>query len=181
MLATFTAGGQAFPELLLAALKAGDGQGGDRRGRESAAILVVREGGGYGGATDRWIDLRVDDHTSPIDELMRLLDINHLLMDRPAPEDLLPIDDQRAAELQHLLDGVGCTPATMAGGGGLAEMLQSADMPRSGEPRQPAATWSAAWQAALEEWMGVENLEERMAARGWIDPRVVQHLREKAG
>ena len=109
-----------FPELLLAALKAGDGQGGDRRGRESAALLVVRHGGGYGGANDRWIDLRVDDHHAPIDELGRLLDINHLLMDRPAVEDLLPIDEQLAGELQRRLATAGFSAVDVRAGRGSA-------------------------------------------------------------
>jgi uncharacterized Ntn-hydrolase superfamily protein len=60
---------------LVAALAAGQEAGGDARGRQSAALLVVREGGGYGGFNDRFIDLRVDDHATPIAELQRLLDI----------------------------------------------------------------------------------------------------------
>ncbi|MGD8816456.1 MAG: DUF1028 domain-containing protein [Acidobacteriota bacterium] len=62
---------------LTAALAAGQAAGGDLRGRQSAALLVVREGGGYGGYDDRYIDLRVDDHPTPIVELQRLLDIRH--------------------------------------------------------------------------------------------------------
>ena len=89
----FQGGGLHFPELLLRALKAGDDAGGDRRGRQSAALLVVRESGGYGGNNDRWIDLRVDDHQVPIDELSRLLELNHLYLDRPDPADLLAIDE----------------------------------------------------------------------------------------
>jgi len=60
---------------LFAALAAGDAAGGDARGRQSAALLVARAGGGYGGYTDRYIDLRVDDHAAPMTELARLLDI----------------------------------------------------------------------------------------------------------
>ena len=58
---------------IYAALVAGDAQGGDARGRQSAAILVVRSGAGYGGYTDRAIDIRVDDHPDPFGELGRLL------------------------------------------------------------------------------------------------------------
>ena len=179
MLAAYEAGGRAFPERLMAALRAGDEAGGDRRGRESAALLVVREGGGYGGATDRWIDLRVDDHPSPVGELERLLDINHLLMDRPAVEDLLPIDESLSAELQDLLARAGYTPESVSRGGGIAEMLEGA-ITRTGEPRQAPESWSRGWEAALSEWMGVENLEERTTASGWIDPRVLAFLRERA-
>lgn len=63
-------------ERLVAALAAGQAAGGDRRGRQSAALLVVRRGGGYSGFDDRMIDLRVDDHERPIEELGRLLDLH---------------------------------------------------------------------------------------------------------
>ncbi|BCW96564.1 MAG: DUF1028 domain-containing protein [Fimbriimonadales bacterium] len=58
---------------LMAALEAGEKAGGDARGRQSAAILVARKNGGYGGFDDRYIDLRVDDHPEPMQELRRLL------------------------------------------------------------------------------------------------------------
>ena len=63
----------SLAERLYAALRAGDRQGGDSRGRQSAALLVVREKAGYGGYTDRAIDIRVDDHIEPMSELGRLL------------------------------------------------------------------------------------------------------------
>jgi uncharacterized Ntn-hydrolase superfamily protein len=65
----------SLAERLYAALVAGDREGGDARGRQSAALLVVKEGAGYGGYTDRAIDIRVDDHPEPFEELGRLLDI----------------------------------------------------------------------------------------------------------
>ena len=65
---------------LLAALTAGDEAGGDSRGRQSAALLVVREGAGYGGHDDIAVDLRVDDHADPVPELARLLDLNELYL-----------------------------------------------------------------------------------------------------
>jgi uncharacterized Ntn-hydrolase superfamily protein len=65
--------GGPFPERLVAALVAGQVAGGDRRGQQSAGLLVVREGGGVFHGSDRAIDLRVDDHAAPIDELVRLL------------------------------------------------------------------------------------------------------------
>ena len=64
---------RAFPERLVTVLDAGQRAGGDARGQQSAALLVVRTGGGFGGYSDRAVDLRVDDHTTPIDELARLL------------------------------------------------------------------------------------------------------------
>jgi uncharacterized Ntn-hydrolase superfamily protein len=176
---TFQAGGAAFPELLLRALKAADERGGDRRGRESAALLVVREAAGYGGNNDRWIDLRVDDHPAPVGELARLLELNHLYLDKPAEDELLPVDEKLAAELQRRLERAGYTPQTTSHGGGLAEVVESLGMTRTGAPRDLPANWDAAWSNALTEWMSVENLEERAAASGWIDPRVLKFLREK--
>lgn len=80
--ATVTAMASAFRstpgmlgERLMRALEAGQAAGGDSRGVQSAAILVVKEGGGYGGFNDRYCDLRVDDHTAPIAELRRLFDL----------------------------------------------------------------------------------------------------------
>ena len=67
--------GKPLAERLYASLVAGDKAGGDSRGRQSAALLVARAKGGYGGVTDRAIDLRVDDGTDPIGELGRLLGI----------------------------------------------------------------------------------------------------------
>ena len=64
---------RSLADALMAALAVGQAAGGDKRGRQSAALLVVREGGGYAGSNDRFIDLRVEDHPKPIDELQRLL------------------------------------------------------------------------------------------------------------
>lgn len=68
--------GTELADWLMAALEAGQAAGGDKRGQQSAALLVVRDKGGYGGANDRFIDLRVEDHAQPIAELSRLLDIH---------------------------------------------------------------------------------------------------------
>jgi uncharacterized Ntn-hydrolase superfamily protein len=65
-----------FPDRLIAVLAAGQAAGGDSRGQQSAALLIVRAGGGFGGYSDRAIDLRVDDHPAPIDELRRLLQLH---------------------------------------------------------------------------------------------------------
>jgi uncharacterized Ntn-hydrolase superfamily protein len=71
-----SAEGSELADWLVAALHAGEGEGGDSRGRQSAALLVMREKGGYGRATDRYIDVRVDDHPDPNVELSRLLEIH---------------------------------------------------------------------------------------------------------
>lgn len=73
--AFLTSEDRPLAERLYAALAAGDDAGGDSRGKQSAALLVCRQGGGYGGFTDRAIDIRVDDHPQPMKELGRLLDI----------------------------------------------------------------------------------------------------------
>lgn len=69
----FLSGKGSLADRMLAALVAGEVAGGDKRGRQSAALLVVRKGGGYAGLNDRYIDIRVDDHPTPIQELKRLL------------------------------------------------------------------------------------------------------------
>lgn len=88
---------------LLTALQHAQAAGGDRRGQESAAILVVRAGGGYGGNHDRMLDLRVDDHAAPIDELWRLLELRELYFGRPDPATAVAIDERLRGELMAML------------------------------------------------------------------------------
>ncbi|MGZ8514782.1 MAG: DUF1028 domain-containing protein [Candidatus Limnocylindrales bacterium] len=180
---TFLAGGRPFPELLVACLAAADAAGGDRRGRESAALLVVRAGGGYGGGNDRWMDLRVDHHDDPIGELAGLVDLQHLYFDRPAIDELQAVDETAAGEIRSILESLGAGPggrfgavyAPMSG----ATPDDKEARPFVGEPRAFPSNWDTRWQRALDDWMGVENLEERAAAPGWIDPRVLAVLRAK--
>ncbi len=87
---------------LLDALTAGDRAGGDRRGRQSAALLVVRDEAGYGGHDDVAVDLRVDDHTDPVAELGRLLDLNDLYLTASTEEEKVPVTPELAAELDGL-------------------------------------------------------------------------------
>ncbi len=181
---TFEAGGLPFPELLVACLGAADAAGGDRRGRQSAALLVVREGGGYGGGNDRWIDLRVDDHADPVAELARLLDLMHLYMDRPTPAELISLDPALAGELRYHLGRLGWDPAT--GGSPVFapmwpdEAEPEQERPSVGDPQPLPDGWDTTWQDRLLAWMAVENLEERTAAAGWIDPKVLAYLRDAA-
>jgi uncharacterized Ntn-hydrolase superfamily protein len=182
LIETFSAGGLPFPRLLVRCLAEADAAGGDRRGRESAALLVVRAGGAYGGGGDRWIDLRVDDHPDPIGELARLLDLWALYFERPAEGDLRPLDQALAGELRQRLSALGYAPGARTSG--FAPM--SPDVPPQppsttiGSPRPLPAGWDEPWQTALTDWMSVENLEERAVAPGWVDPRVVEHLRRVA-
>ncbi|MPZ96089.1 MAG: DUF1028 domain-containing protein [Propionibacteriales bacterium] len=94
---------------LLTALLAGDAVGGDSRGRQSATLLVVQEAGGYAGFDDVLVDLRVDDHPDPCDELARLLDVHGLYYDQPKPEDRVPLDDELRAEVDELARRLGKT------------------------------------------------------------------------
>ncbi len=83
MAAAFEGSEGLLEDRLLAALEAGQAAGGDRRGMQSAALLVVREGWGYGGLNDRYRDLRVDEHADPIAELGRILQEHRRLFPRP--------------------------------------------------------------------------------------------------
>lgn len=135
---------------LLSALEAGEAAGGDRRGRQSAALLVVREGGGYDGRNDIAVDLRVDDHSDPIPELRRIFGLHRLLMPRPEDLDFLPVDDALGGELRSLL--------------GL-----------------PPGGYDAGVRAALREYVGTENLEERWSDENVVERGILEHLRAARG
>jgi uncharacterized Ntn-hydrolase superfamily protein len=92
---------------LLAALTAGDAAGGDKRGRQSAALLVVRDGAGYAGLDDVAVDLRVDDHPDPVTELARLLDLNDLYLTASTDAEKVPITPELEAELDQLSKAAG--------------------------------------------------------------------------
>lgn len=140
---------------LLAGLSAGDAAGGDRRGRQSAALLVVREGGGYGGTTDRVLDLRVDDHVAPVRELGRLLTLHRLYFPDPEQLEFVVIDEPVADELRRLLAEVGY---------------------ESGEGRG----YDASLRDALYRYVGTENLEERWSQEARVEKVVLEHLRQQA-
>ena len=96
-------GDEPLARRLLAALSAGDDAGGDRRGRQSAALLVVRDGAGYGGGDDIAADLRVDDHADPVTELARLLDLNDLYLTASTETERVDITEELQAEIEHLV------------------------------------------------------------------------------
>jgi uncharacterized Ntn-hydrolase superfamily protein len=98
---------------LLEALKAAQAAGGDRRGQQSAALLVVRKDGGYMGTSDSVVDLRVDDHPAPIEELDRIYRLHDLLFGQTPQEEWLDVDEQLAAELRERLDRLGYTEQTL--------------------------------------------------------------------
>jgi uncharacterized Ntn-hydrolase superfamily protein len=92
---------------LLAALAAGDEAGGDARGRQSAALLVVRDEAGYGGNDDIAVDLRVDDHAAPVEELARLLDLNDLYLTASTEDEKVPVTPELEAELAAYAEAQG--------------------------------------------------------------------------
>jgi uncharacterized Ntn-hydrolase superfamily protein len=139
---------------LVTALAAGQAAGGDSRGQQSAALLVVRTGGGYGGRNDRFIDLRVDDHTEPIVELRRLLGLHHLYLAKSAPEDLIPISAEIARELQMFVQKAGHYHG------------------------ETSDNYDEATKKALWHLYGVENLEERWHDH-LIDVVALEFLRQR--
>jgi uncharacterized Ntn-hydrolase superfamily protein len=125
--------GQPLAVRLLASLDAAESAGGDRRGRQSAALLVVRKDGGYGGTSDVVVDLRVDDHPEPVEELERIFGLHDLLFGQTPEEQWLDVDAALAAELGDRLaalgyDGdIGEALAAWAGTENLEERVRGAD------------------------------------------------------
>jgi uncharacterized Ntn-hydrolase superfamily protein len=101
-------------ERLLESLAAAQVAGGDRRGQQSAALLIVAEGAGYGGLSDVAVDLRVDDHAAPIAELARLYEIHQLLFGETPEKEWLPVDEALAAELRDRLLALGYVETELA-------------------------------------------------------------------
>lgn len=140
---------------LVQALAAGQAAGGDRRGRQAAGVLVVRENGGYGGNNDRYLDLRVDDDPEPIQKLQMLVAMHHMYFGAVNPNNLIPVEEV-AAELQAILQRTGHYSG-----------------PQHGRFDQPT-------REALRALVGSENLEERWSGEGdQIDRVVVEFLRQR--
>jgi uncharacterized Ntn-hydrolase superfamily protein len=94
-------------ERLLASIGAAQAAGGDRRGQQSASLLVVRKSGGYGGMSDRVVDLRVDDHATPVVEIERLYQIHQRLFGKTPREEWLEMDDELLREIEERLRATG--------------------------------------------------------------------------
>jgi len=99
--------GRPLAERLLEALDAAQLAGGDRRGQQAAALLVVQKDGGYGGMDDVLVDLRVDDHAEPVAELERLYGMHQLLFGKTPDSEWLPVDEALAEELRGRLAALG--------------------------------------------------------------------------
>ncbi|HET8743777.1 MAG TPA: DUF1028 domain-containing protein [Gaiella sp.] len=134
--------GRRLAERLLDCLDAAEAAGGDSRGRQSAALLVVERDGGYASLSDVLVDLRVDDHPDPLGELRRIYRMHDALFGRTPRDEWLPVDAALRVEIDALLAKTG--------------------------------------HAALADWAGVENLEERIDGEDRIDPVVLERLRESA-
>src|SRR5438445_3307861 len=130
---------------LVAALAAGQAAGGDSRGQQSAALLVVRQGGGYGGFNDRWIDIRVDDHPAPIEELIRIFNVYDLtLLTREDPKDVVVLKPNVVREIQAGLAALGLYRG-----------------PGSGK-------FDAKTKAAFETWAEMNNYENKLRKDGKV-------------
>jgi uncharacterized Ntn-hydrolase superfamily protein len=138
---------------LLEALDAGQGAGGDSRGKQSAALLVVREGGGYGGDNDRVVDLRVDDHPEPIGELIRIRDLHTLYFGETSPDDVIAVDGDVRAEVADALLRAGYLEGPDVGDDDLFD--------------------------ALSAYIRTENFEEREQQRGYLDRSVLEYLNRR--
>jgi uncharacterized Ntn-hydrolase superfamily protein len=99
--------GRPLAERLLECLAAAQAAGGDRRGQQSAALLVVERDGGYAGLSDVLVDLRVDDHAQPVTELARLHAMHELLFGKTPSHDWLEVDDALRTELEERLRRLG--------------------------------------------------------------------------
>jgi uncharacterized Ntn-hydrolase superfamily protein len=135
--------GAPLAERLLDCLDAAQAAGGDRRGQQSASLLVVERNGGYAGLSDVLLDLRVDDHERPLDELRRLYGLHQELFGKTPRGSWITVDDALRAEIGERLARLG--------------------------------------YERLEDWAGVENLEERVEGEDAVDPVVLEKLREKSG
>lgn len=143
---------------LLDALRAGDDAGGDRRGKQSAAILVVKEGAGYGGFNDRWIDFRVDDHIEPVHRLGELLDLHDLYFEESPVEDRVRLFGEPLKNIQAILKRLDYYHGSQNG------------------------VYDPTTRTAFEAFIGNENFEERVdLASGWIDRPVYDYLIQRFG
>jgi uncharacterized Ntn-hydrolase superfamily protein len=152
---TFLSTKGELPERLFAALDAGSRAGGDRRGRQSAALLVVRPKSGYGGLNDRWMDYRVDDHLNPVAKLGELLELHQLYFGRSTKAQRVKLVGDVVRDLQKMMKGLGYYA------------------PTNGK-------YDEATREAFRVFIDNENFEERASPdAGWIDRPVLEYLKKK--
>ncbi|MHA2251691.1 MAG: DUF1028 domain-containing protein [Candidatus Kariarchaeaceae archaeon] len=140
-----------LPDKLLAALHAGQIAGGDSRGQQSASLLVYRENGGYGGGSDVWIDVRVDDHQEPIKELTRIFSIYSLtLLEREDPGNITELTPGVLKRIAHALVDKGYLSAMTEVQGDIID--------------------------GLTRWIHTENFENKNRNDGYIWDSVLSYL-----
>jgi uncharacterized Ntn-hydrolase superfamily protein len=155
---TFESAKGELADRLVAALAAGEKAGGDSRGRQAAAVLVVKPKGGYGGFNDRYVDLRADDDPQPVQRMQAMLELHHLYFGKSAPEVQIKIEGALTEEIQRLLIRLGYLSG------------------------QPSGLYDDATRAAFSVFTGTENLEERcQIAEGKIDPPALEYIRQHFG
>jgi len=138
---------------LFDALTAGQKAGGDSRGQQSAAVLVVREKGGYEGFTDRYVDLRVDDSNRPIEELRRIFEVYDMTMlSREDPENLIQIKGPVAKAVQRDLKALRFYRGTITG------------------------VYDETTRSALHNFVNVNNFENRMHEDGLIWTSILNYM-----
>ncbi len=145
---------------LTAALRAGEIAGGDKRGKQSAAVQVTRPNGGYGGDNDRYLDLRVDDAEEPVADLIALVKLHHLYFQPPRAEDAIKIDEDIARELQAIMIEQGYMTGEING------------------------LWDEVCLQVFRMLIGNENLEMRWTPeknRHSIDRVTLEYLRQRFG
>lgn len=162
MASTFESTSGDLGTRLVAALAAGQAAGGDARGRQSAALLVVREGGGYGGFNDRYIDVRVDDHPTPIRELQRLLGLRRAQMTSADAGRYL-----RAGEHDLALESARRTTTLSPNDGNAWLLLARVHVARGETPEAGQAGREALIQ---DPWL------KTAALRGLIDKALIERL-----
>ena len=139
-----------LPARLHAALLAGDRAGGDKRGRQSAAIYVAKPKAGYGGFVDRWLDYRVDDHEDPVPRLGELLEMHELYFGKSPERDRVELKENTLQQMTEILTQTGY----LKNGKGFTD--------------------------AFNEFIGNENFEERADPQThWIDGPVLEYLVRK--
>ncbi|MFS0636621.1 DUF1028 domain-containing protein [Mesobacillus foraminis] len=153
MAKTFAETEGSLAHRLVTALYAGQLAGGDSRGQQSAALLVVKEAGGYGGYNDRYIDLRVDDHPEPIKELIRIYGLQQLYFAKSKPDNVAAVEGKVREEL--------------------IANLRRLDYLK-GEKEDEEALFKA-----LTAYIHTENFEEREQERGRIDLEVLEFMKKQ--
>lgn len=145
----------SLAERLIHALNMGQEAGGDRRGQQSAALLVVRKNAGYGGHDDRYVDISVYDHQQPIQELKRLYELHRLTYFKSEEKNLKSIDSAIAKELQEIMQKKGFYKGEING------------------------FFDQQTQKSLHDFMGWENYDERIRNDDLIDLEVLNDIRKK--